>query len=56
LTKFVRTALVDEAVDVGWRVINTAIDNFEPAGIQHAPWPGDRTALYWWRPTYWRRD
>ena len=18
------------------------------------PWPEDRTALYWWRPTYWR--
>ena len=55
-TRAVRTALVDEAVDGGWRVIDTAIDSFEPAGIQHAPWPDDRTALYWWRPIYWRRD
>jgi hypothetical protein len=44
-----------EALDEGWRPIDLRIDNFEDPGAQDAPWPEDRTVLYWWRPTFWRR-
>ncbi|GIG63575.1 hypothetical protein Lfu02_79470 [Longispora fulva] len=42
-----------------WRPINPRRDRFEPSGAQLAPWPEDRTVLYWWRhrdPAAWRRD
>ena len=42
--------------DPGWRPIDLARDSFEQSAVQSAPWPGDRTELYWWRPTFWRRD
>jgi hypothetical protein len=35
--------------DPHWRPINPDVDRFEPRGIQLAPWPEDRTVLYWWR-------
>jgi hypothetical protein len=52
--RFVGRAAKDEPVDVGWRTIDLAIDRFEPRDDQRAPWPDDRTTLYWWRPTFWR--
>ena len=38
----------------GWRPIDLAVDDFEPTGTGDAPHPSDSTALYWWRPTFWR--
>lgn len=52
----VRTATEDDAVDPGWRPIDSQRDSFEPGGVQEAPWPEDATVLYWWRPTFWRGD
>jgi hypothetical protein len=52
----VRSAQRDEPVEVGWRPLDPAIDNFERKGDDTAQWPGDLTVLYWWRPTFWRRD
>ena len=40
--------------DAGWRPIDLAVDNFEPTGTSEGPRPADSTALYWWRPTFWR--
>jgi hypothetical protein len=51
----VRPATKDEPLDEGFRPVDIANDNFEESGAQEAPWPDDRTALYWWRPTFWRR-
>jgi len=50
----VKTPNADEPTDEGWRPIDLSIDNFEAPGRQEAPWPDDRTVLYWWRPTFWR--
>jgi hypothetical protein len=33
----------------GWRPITAGRDSFEPHDGQLAPWPEDRTVLYWWR-------
>lgn len=41
-----------------WRPIDLRRDTFEPTLCQLAPWPDDRTVLYWWRyrhPGTWRR-
>ncbi|KDN20012.1 CPCC family cysteine-rich protein [Amycolatopsis rifamycinica] len=54
-TGIVRMAAPDEPLDDGWRPIDLTVDDFEPMGTGHAPWPADPTALYWWRPTFWRR-
>ncbi|MFJ9778287.1 hypothetical protein ACIRSS_01820 [Amycolatopsis sp. NPDC101161] len=51
----VRLAAPDEPLDDGWRLIDLAVDHFEPRGVAEAPGPADPTALYWWRPTFWRR-
>lgn len=32
-----------------WRPIDPRLDLFEPRGGHLAPWPEDRTVLYWWR-------
>jgi hypothetical protein len=32
-----------------WRPIDVGRDRFEPRGGPLAPWPEDRTVLYWWR-------
>jgi Cysteine-rich CPCC len=45
----------DEPLDAGWRLIDLRIDDFEPQGEATGPWPEDKTVLYWWRPTFWRR-
>ncbi|MFC9970513.1 CPCC family cysteine-rich protein [Spirillospora sp. NPDC127200] len=47
--KHVRLAGDDEPLDRSWRPIDPERDRFEPRGISLAPWPDDRTALYWWR-------
>ncbi|MGZ4260927.1 MAG: CPCC family cysteine-rich protein, partial [Solirubrobacteraceae bacterium] len=52
----VRPATDAEPVEDGWRPIDLERDSFEPPGVQEAPWPEDPTVLYWWRPTFWRRD
>ncbi|WP_204745162.1 CPCC family cysteine-rich protein [Glycomyces paridis] len=41
--------------DPGFRHFDRATDDFEEVGDRAADWPDDRTVLYWWRPTYWRR-
>jgi hypothetical protein len=53
---FVRPATEDEPIEDGWRPIDLERDSFEPPAEQQGPWPGDSTVLYWWRPTFWRRD
>ncbi len=54
--RLVRTAQADEPLDASWRPIDVDVDSFEEPGIREADWPKDLTALYWWRPTFWRRD
>ncbi|NBH03564.1 hypothetical protein GTY80_09955 [Amycolatopsis sp. SID8362] len=54
-TALVRPPRAAEPLDDGWRPIDLAIDDFEPMGVRDLPWPADMTALYWWRPTFWRR-
>lgn len=49
----VRAATAEEARDQEWRPINDA-DSFEEPD-DSAPWPEDPTALYYWRPNFWRR-
>lgn len=48
----VRAPTENEPLDPGWRRMN-GTDLFE-APDESAPWPEDRTALYYWRPSYWR--
>jgi len=45
--------------DTGWRPFDADRDNPEtatPEGGRSKAWPEDPTTLYWWRPTYWRRQ
>lgn len=44
-----------ELRDVGFRSVDPAIDNLESPEDQVADWQDDSSALYWWRPDYWRR-
>lgn len=47
-----RAATVTEADherEPSWRPIDPARDRFESRGRLLAPWPEDRTVLYWWR-------
>ncbi|MCM2388437.1 CPCC family cysteine-rich protein [Streptomyces albipurpureus] len=53
--RHVRPPADDEPLDPGWRLIDLSRDPFE-ADISDDPLPDDLTALYWWRPNYWRRD
>jgi hypothetical protein len=46
---------IDESLDVDFRPIDLALDNFEETLVQDAPWPEAGTLLYWWRPTFWRQ-
>src|SRR5947209_1940161 len=52
----VRPPQEGDRVEAGWRPIDPGRDSFEPEGEHEAPWPEDSTVLYWWRPTFWRRD
>jgi len=51
----VRGADPGDRIEEGWRLIEEERDTFEPPGVEERPWPADRTVLYWWRPTFWRR-
>lgn len=48
----VRPPTEQEPLDPTWRPIDDS-DSFEGPD-DSAPWPEDPTALYYWRPTYWR--
>ena len=50
----VRFPAPNEPLDAKWRPINLVIDDFEPRAVKEEPWPDDDTALFWWRPTFWR--
>ncbi|MFD0968128.1 CPCC family cysteine-rich protein [Plantactinospora endophytica] len=52
----VRVPKVGEPLDEGFRPIDLAVDSFEEVAVQENPWPDDRSVLYWWRPTFWRRS
>ena len=56
LIEHCRPANVDEPLEENWRPLNLAIDNPEtPEGPDRgSTYPEDRTALYYWRPSYWR--
>ena len=41
--------------DEQWRPIDLAVDDFETLEDASAPWPADRTTLYWWRTGFWRK-
>jgi len=49
----VRKPTAEEALDPGFRPIADS-DSFED-GPSEAPGPADPTALYYWRPGFWRR-
>ncbi len=51
-----RDPLDDEPIAEGFRIIDLTIDNFEEVFVQEEPWPDDRSVLYWWLPTFWRRS
>jgi hypothetical protein len=44
-----------EQLDRDFRPIDAALDSFEDTAEQNEPWPEDRSLLYWWRPSFWRR-
>lgn len=52
---YVRPPSAADERDPIWRPVDPAVDDFEPKAEEHAPWPKDRTVLYWWRPEFWRR-
>ncbi len=53
--KHVRPARESEPVDEGWFPLGlSALVCFEPLEDHSAPWPDDRTCLYWWRLSFWR--
>jgi Cysteine-rich CPCC len=49
----VRPPNTNEPLEPGWRPIHGG-DPFEGPD-DSAPWPDDRTLLYYWRPTFWRK-
>lgn len=52
----VRPPSRDEPLDPGFRPIDISAHSFEETLVQEEPWPDDRSVLYWWRPTFWRRS
>src|SRR5579871_6037462 len=51
----VRSPLPGESRDPDWRPVDRETDNFESSDEVCGDWPEDRTGLYWWRATYWRK-
>lgn len=51
----VNSPSINQRRDDDWRRIDLRTDNFEDVGI-HEGQPSTPTALYWWRPTFWRKD
>ncbi len=52
--RHVRPSLDTEPIDDGWGPIDLDRDSFEKPLDKERDWPDDLTALYWWRPTFWR--
>ncbi len=53
-----RASMRGEPVDEGWRPLDPAADDPEmptPGVDSGETYPADRTVLYYWRKTYWRR-
>ncbi|MEU2871979.1 CPCC family cysteine-rich protein [Streptomyces olivoreticuli] len=50
----VRPPSDDEPLEPGWHPLDPSRDPFEREASDH-PMPDDLTALYWWRPNYWRQ-
>ena len=54
----VRLPRLNEQHDPEWRLIDPVLDNTEEpiSGLDYgATYPKEKDALYYWRPTYWRR-
>lgn len=54
-----RAPKADETVEEGWRLLDCTADSPEvPTSVvdHNGIYPSDSTALYYWRPTYWRRN
>jgi hypothetical protein len=53
LKEDVRRPTAEDVLDRGFRPIDPQRDSFEPEP-SGTPGPADLTALYYWRPTFWR--
>jgi hypothetical protein len=42
--------------DPNWRPIDPALDSFEEWGTSQNRAPSDGESLYYWRPSFWRRN
>ncbi|MEV6117649.1 CPCC family cysteine-rich protein [Streptomyces sp. NPDC052109] len=49
------TPRVSDRREPGWRPFEMARDGGPDPLTESGNWPADRTTLYWWRTTYWRR-
>jgi hypothetical protein len=59
ILKSVRPISVADEREKGWRPIDLSHDNIEEqvSGVDYGTtYPRDYTSLYYWRPTYWRRE
>jgi|APEBP8051073058_1049385.scaffolds.fasta_scaffold01638_5 hypothetical protein len=56
LKSYVRSATSRDHRDDDWRPVSRADDSFEEWPKQQEAWPSDLTALYWWRPSFWRAN
>ena len=57
--RFVREPSPEDTRDPGWRPINPITDSIEepvPGVDQGNTYPSHPTVLYYWRPTYWRKE
>lgn len=55
----VRPPRANESIDNGWRPIDLkkdAIENPEPGKDYGNTYPTDGTVLYYWRPTFWKKN
>jgi hypothetical protein len=53
--RFTRRPLPDEPLDPLWRPIDPQRDSFEDPD-DPVLWPDHQPDLYWWRPSFWRRE
>ncbi|MCA1217213.1 hypothetical protein LCE31_01970 [Streptomyces sp. 8L] len=49
----VRMPLQGEETEPWWHPVDLTRDRFEETLVALAPWPNDRTVLYWWSERYW---
>lgn len=54
-SRLTRSPADGEILDPGFRPADPEVDDFEALDDQASAWPSNRTALYWWRPAYWRK-